>query len=168
VEILDAYNDMRLVTLIEVLSPTNKRPGPGRDSYISKQQEVLERDCHLVEVDLLRDGQRVLSIPQWRLQQLEPFDSVVCVSRWPRRNRFELYPRKLRERLPRVAVPLAEPDPDVPLEVQAAVEQVYVDGRYMRRLRYDKPCEPPLDDELQRWAEQCLKQWDTSRRDQPS
>lgn len=154
VEILDAYNDMRLVTLIEVLSPTNKRPGPGREAYVAKQQQVLEGDCHLVEIDLLRDGQRVLSIPPWRLERFEPCDYVVCVNRWPRRKRFEVYPRLLPQRLPRVAVPLAEPDPDIRLDVQAALDQVYVEGRYARRLRYDQPCPPPLNGELQQWAHQ--------------
>ena len=130
-EILDVYNDLRLVTVIEVLSPTNKRPGPGRDAYATKQQEVLERECHLVEIDLLREGQRVLSIPPWKLDQLRPFEYVVCVSRWPWRNRFELYPRRLEESLPRLGVPLVNPDPDVALDVQAALEQVYVEGRYV-------------------------------------
>src|SRR5207248_7010030 len=61
VEILDLYNDMKLVAIIEVLSPTNKMAGPGRESYVEKQQETLERDCHLVEIDLLRRGSHVLS-----------------------------------------------------------------------------------------------------------
>jgi hypothetical protein len=66
VEILDAYNNMKLVALIEVVSPTNKAAGPGRESYVAKQQETLARDCHLVEIDLLRRGRHVLSIPAWR------------------------------------------------------------------------------------------------------
>lgn len=160
VEILDASSRMKLVTLIEVLSPTNKRPGPGGVSYVAKQREVLERDCHLVEVDLLREGERMLSIPGWRLQQFGLFHYVVCVNRWPRRNRFEVYPRTLEERLPRIAVPLAAPDPDIPLDIQAALEQVFLEGRYERRLRYDEPCEPALEGQLQQWANQC---WATYR-----
>lgn len=163
IEILDVYNDMKLVTLIEVLSPTNKRPGPGHESYLAKQQEILERDCHLVEIDLLREGERVLSIPQWRLQQYGPFHYVVCISRWPRRTRFEVYPRQLREPLPRVAIPLDEPDPDVALDVQAVLNMVYIEGRYARRLRYDEPCQPPLDDELQQWADTCLLAYQNDR-----
>jgi len=154
VEILDAYNNMKLVTLIELLSPTNKRPGPGRESYVAKQQQVLEGDCHLAEIDLLRDGQRVLSIPSWRLEEFRPFDYMVCVSRWPHRQRFEIYASQLQQRLPRIAVPLVAPDPDIKLDIQKTVEQVYVEGRYARRLRYDEPCQPPLDDELQQWADQ--------------
>jgi Protein of unknown function (DUF4058) len=139
IEILDTYKDLKLVTLIELLSPSNKSTGPGRDSYLAKQQETLACDCHLVEIDLLRRGSHVLSIPNWRGEVVQPYDYLVCVSRWPWRNRFELYPRRLRERLPRIKIPLVDPDPDVPLDIQAAFEQVSWDGRYIRRVRYDEP-----------------------------
>jgi hypothetical protein len=76
----------------------------------------------------------------------------VCVNRWPNRKRFELYPRTLRQRLPPINVPLAEPDPDVLLDVQAAVEQVYAKARYWKRIRYDEACIPPLVGEDQAWA----------------
>jgi hypothetical protein len=152
VEILDLYNSMKLVAVIEVVSPTNKAAGPGRESYLDKQREILARECHLIEIDLLRRGRHVLSIPDWRAQELQPYDYLVCVSRWPERNRYHLYSRKLRERLPRLRVPLAEGDPDVPLDLQSALEQVYVEGRYMRRVRYDEPCIPSLAAEDQAWA----------------
>ncbi len=155
IEILDTYNNMKLVTLIEVLSPTNKAAGPGRESYTRKQQQTLDADCHLVEIDLLRHGRHVLSIPEWRLESLQPYDYLVCVNRWPQRHRYVLYPRRLRERLPRIGVPLVEPDPDVPLDIQAALQRVYNDGRYARRIRYDEACEPALDDVDQQWADQC-------------
>jgi hypothetical protein len=77
---------------------------------------------------------------------------LVCVNRWPERKRFEVYPRRLCERLPRIPVPLVQPDPDVPLDIQAALGQVYEDGSYMLRVRYDEPCEPPLAPEDQAWA----------------
>lgn len=130
VEILDSYNEMKVVALIEVVSPINKAAGPGRISYEAKQHEIMVRECHLIEIDLLRRGRHVLAIPDWRLQELRPYDSLCCVSRWPHRNRYELYPRKLRERLPRLNIPLEEGDPDVVLDLQAAFEQVYIDGRY--------------------------------------
>jgi hypothetical protein len=152
VEILDSCNEMKLVALIELVSPTNKAAGPGRESYRAKQQETLGRDCHLVEIDLLRHGRHVLCVPEWRIESLRPFDSLSCVNRWPVWNRFELYPRSLRERLPRLKIPLADDDPDATLDLQAALEQVYIEGRYGRRIRYDKPCEPPLSVEDQDWA----------------
>jgi Protein of unknown function (DUF4058) len=152
VEILDSYNAMKLVALIEVVSPTNKATGPGRESYRAEQEETLARECHLIEIDLLRKGRHVVCIPEWRVEFLEPFDYLCCVSRWHFRNRFELYPRTLRERLPRLRIPLADEDPDATLDLQSALEQVYVEGRYGRRIRYDQPCEPPLSTEDQAWA----------------
>jgi hypothetical protein len=164
VEILDAYNDMKLVTLVEVVSPTNKTSGPGRRSYRAKQKETIARDCHLVEIDLLRRGKHVMCVPEWRTEVLKPYDSLVCVNRWPERSRYELYPRGLRQRLARINLPLAAPDPDVPLDLQAAVEQVYHEGRYLRRIRYGEPCEPPLSEDDQRWADE---RWAVSRRARP-
>ena len=152
IEILDAYNEMKLVTLIELISPTNKLPGPGRQSYLEKQQEIIHRDCNLVEIDLLRTGQHVAAVPDWRLRDVAPFDYLACVSRWSNRKRYELYPMRLREPLADVDVPLSDPDPDVRLSLQDAFEQVYDEGRYYRRVRYDEPCEPALSEDDQAWA----------------
>jgi hypothetical protein len=154
VEILDSSHDMKLVALIEVVSPTNKAAGPGRVSYLAKQEETLARECHLVEIDLVRHGRHVLCVPEWRVEFLKPFDSLCCISRWPWRNRFELYPRAVRERLPRLGVPLADEGPEVILDLQGALEQVYVEGRYWRRVRYDQSCEPPLSADDQAWAKE--------------
>jgi hypothetical protein len=57
VEIRDIEN-RRVVTVIEVLSPTNKR-GEGYDEYTEKRDRTLRRSAHLIEIDLLRKGQRV-------------------------------------------------------------------------------------------------------------
>jgi len=46
---------VRLVTSLEVLSPSNKTVGnPGREQYVKKQREVLGGEVNLVEIDLLR------------------------------------------------------------------------------------------------------------------
>ena len=165
IEILDSYQEMRLVALIEVVSPTNKAAGPGRVSYKAKQGETLARECHLVEIDLLRHGRHVLCIPEWRMKPLKPFDSLCCVNRWPVRNRFELYPRTLRQRLPRLQIPLADEDPDAILDLQAALEQVYGEGRYARRIRYDQKCKPRLKPKDQDWANERIAAFRTARPD---
>ena len=71
IEILDSYNEMKLVALIEVVSPTDKAAGPGRVSYQAKQEETLASECHLIEIDLLRRGRQVLAIPEWRVEDLK-------------------------------------------------------------------------------------------------
>jgi len=165
IEILDAYNAMNLVALIEVVSPTNKATGPGRVSYQQKQQDVFAGNCHLIEIDLISGGRHVLSVQEWRVEPLKPFDSLCCVSRWPWRNRFELYPCRLRQRLRRLHIPLADGDPDVMLDLQAALEQIYLEGRYARRIRYDRPCDPPLAPDDQAWASECIAAFRAARPD---
>jgi Protein of unknown function (DUF4058) len=163
VEILDSYNEVKLIALIEVVSPTNKAAGPGRVSYKAKQEETLARVCHLIEIDLLTHGRHVLCIPEWRIKPFKPFDSLCCVSRWPSRNRFELYTRTLRQRLPRLKIPLADEDPDTMLDLQTAFEQVYVDGRYWRRIRYDQKRKPRLAPQNQSWADERIAAFRSAR-----
>jgi hypothetical protein len=156
VEILDTYRAMKAVTGLEIVSPSNKAAGPGRDAYRAKQRETLTGDCHLVEIDLLRRGRHVLAVPAALAREHGPYDYLVSVNRWPNRKRFELVPCRLRERLPCFNVPLSAPDHDVPLDLQKAFEQVYDDGSYMLRVLYDQPCEPRLRNDDQGWASE---QW---------
>jgi hypothetical protein len=156
VAILDRYQDQRVVTVLEILSPSNKTTGERRDAYLDKQREILASQTHLVEIDLLRRGQHTVAVPANLIEQRGNNRYLICVSRWPQRRRHELYPVSLPERLPCFGIPLTEPDPDVPLDLQAALLQAYWDGRYMLRVRYDAPCDPPLSAEDQAWATQ---QW---------
>ncbi len=157
VEILDLYSGRKVVTVIEVLSPSNKFPGPGHDFYQAKQREVLGSTTHLVEIDLLRVGPHVLAVPEWSARGKGPYDYLVCVNRarGPR-DRYELYLRGVRQRLPRVHIPLAGDDPDVSLDVQAVVAQVYDAGAYRQRLTYGVPCRPPLGPDDQAWADRLI------------
>ena len=157
VEILDRHAGQSVVTVIEVVSPANKYRGPGRDSYQGKQREVLGSTAHLVEIDLLRTGHHVLAVPEWVARSRGPYDYLVCVNRAkPPRDLFDLYPRPLPQRLPRIRIPLADDDPDVRLDVQAAVAQVYEAGSYLQRIDYKSPCQPPLEAEDQTWANRLL------------
>jgi len=159
IEILDLQSGKRVVTVIEVVSPANKFPGKGRESYEDKQREVLQSTTHLVEIDLLRAGQHVVAVPEWRIRGGEPYDYLVCVNRAEGlRDWYEVYSRRLRERLPRIGVPLAAGDPDVPLDVQAGIAQVYDAGAYRHRINYGAPCRPPLSEEDQAWANELVKQ----------
>jgi hypothetical protein len=164
IAILDRYRDLKVVTIIEFVSPSNKAAGPGRDSYLAKQREVRGGECHLVEIDLLRRGRHVMSVPESHAAPSKPFDYLICVNRWPARKRFELYPCRLRDRLPSIKIPLADPDPDASIDIQAAFEQVYEDADYMLRVLYEQPCEPPLLGADQKWAS---RRWSAYRRAHP-
>ncbi len=150
VEIRDSSREHKLVTLIEILSPSNKRLGPDREAYRTKQGQVLASDASLIEIDLLRDGQRVL--PDLNLSaflaQLEPSpDYLVLVSRACKRDAvgmgYEVFPCGLREWLPCLPVPLKETEADVLLDLQFVVNRVYEGGPYLRgAVDYSRPPDP--------------------------
>ena len=158
IEILDRQSGQRVVTVIEVLSPTNKLPGAGRDAYLTKQKDVWNSTVHLVEIDLLRGGEHTVLVPEWMVRDRRDYDYLVSVNRATNvRRRYETYPRSLRERLPRIGIPLAEGDRDVVLDVQAVVAQTYDAGSYQARLHYDQPCIPPLREADQAWANDLIR-----------
>jgi len=157
IEILDLFSDQQVVTVIEVLSPTNKFQGQGRDLYLATQRHVLCSNAHLVEIDLLRVGPHVLAVPHFLVEGRTAYDYLVCVNRArPPRSSYELYPHRLREPLPRFGIPLAGDDPDVPLDLQAAIAQTYKAAGYRSRIDYSGPCQPPLSVEDQAWANEFI------------
>jgi hypothetical protein len=167
--ILDLEMNQRVVTVLEAISPTNKYSGPGRDGYLSKQSEVRRSDSHLVEIDLLRTGPHVAAVPEKLARGAAACDYLVCVNRAEgKRSRFQLYPRRLRERLPRFLCPLAPGDHDVVVNLQAVVERTYEVSGYENLLRYDQPCVPPLSAEDQAWAKDLIhEKWESPRTARP-
>ena len=143
---------------IEILSPANKTPGEGRNLYRHKQEEVLASDTHLVEIDLLRQGDPTVAIPPHCLSAHQPWHYVVSISRAGHRDRFEVYLVNLRQRLPRIAIPLQAPDPDVVLDLQAVFERCYEHGAYADLIDYGVDPETPLAPEDAAWADELLRQ----------
>jgi len=151
VEIRDT-DERRLVTAIEVLSPTNKR-GDGRSEYLVKRGTLLRSTSHLLEIDLLRTGQRVPMA-----QPLPPAPYFVLLSRVERRPVSEVWAVGLRQPLPTVLVPLLNGDADVPLDLQKALTTVYDALGYDLAIDYDRPPEVPLSPEDDAWAAEALRQ----------
>jgi Protein of unknown function (DUF4058) len=142
----------KVVTVIEVLSRTNKRAGSdGRDEYLRKRETVFLSDAHLVELDLLRGGER---LPMRR--PLPPADYYAIVSREAQRPMAEVYPWSLRQPLPPFPVPLAGDDRDVVLDLQRLFTAVYDRGGYDYALDYQAAVEPPLSEVDAVWVRECL------------
>jgi hypothetical protein len=155
-EIIDPESGNRVVTVIEFLSPSNKSPGPNREQYLRKQREICSSDANLVEIDLNRFGSHTLAFPLAHLRPQARTPYMACVRRAARRGRAEVYPMPLWERLPVVKVPLRPDDADVPLDLQALVEQCYRNGAYEGTLNYAADPDPPLLGADKDWAERWL------------
>lgn len=145
----------RIVTAIEVLSPDNKRSGPGRDSYLNKQQELWEAGAHLIEIDLLRAGRSTVRVPEEELDRLAPHHYLVSVTRCVP-TQCELYGFALQQRLPRIKVPLANGDPDITLDLQAVFQRCWESGPYPELLQYDAPPPGELETNELAWCRQQL------------
>jgi hypothetical protein len=145
--------ERRLVTVIEILSPANKR-GKGFQKYIKKRTKLLQTATHLLELDLLRVGERIPLIGG----ELPPAPYYVFLSRFTRRPHTEVWPIQLRESLPTIPVPLLPPDPDVPLALQAAIDACFELVGYQRLLDYNRqPPPPPLSVEEAEWVESVVQ-----------
>jgi hypothetical protein len=145
VEIRDRQG-RRLVTAIEVLSPTNKH-GIGRRQYLKKRVRILRSEAHLVEIDVLRAGRRV---PMKRA--LPPAPYYVYVGREELRPVTDVWPIRLDQPLPQVPIPLLAGDADVMLDLQSAVAAVYDLSDYGLEIDYRKPPEVPLAPEESTWV----------------
>jgi hypothetical protein len=134
-----------LVTVLELLSPTNKAAGADREQYLGKRRQVFRSRTHFVELDLLRGGTKL------PLAGLPHCDYYALVSRTEERPRVGIWPWNLRDPMPVIPVPLRAGDPDVPLDLKAALDRIYDEQRYARSV-YARPPEPALTPADAAWA----------------
>ena len=137
----------KLVTIVEVLSPANKLPGPGRKQYLKKRRRVFESGTNLVEIDLLRGGK-----PMPLESGGAPGDYRVLVSREPERPSASLHYFGLRDSIPPIPLPLLPGEAEPPIDLGPILHAMYDRARFDLRLRYDRPPLPPLTDEDAAWA----------------
>jgi hypothetical protein len=153
-EIRQVDPEHKLVTGIEVLSPSNKRPNTkGWRLYHRKRLAFLRGYAHLVEIDLLRLGRRM---PMARPWPDSPYYLLVC--RKKQASRCAVYPAYFTEPLPPIPIPLAPPDADISLDIQPFVEAVYARSRYERDIDYRQLLNPPLSLAEAAWLEERLRE----------
>ncbi|MCU0494144.1 MAG: DUF4058 family protein [Chloroflexaceae bacterium] len=143
-----------LVTVIEILSPSNKRPGTETyDAYVRKRRDLLRSPVHLLEIDLLRRGQR------WPLEEAPPdAPGFVFLSRADHRPNVEIWPLTWEKALPPIPVPLRTPDPDVTFDLAEAFARVYELGAYDYRIDYrNDPPAPALAPAERTWLDEQLR-----------
>ena len=142
----------RLVAVIELLSPVNKRRGKGRDEYLDKRRTLLTSPVHLVELDLLRGFPRMpFDDP------LPPAHYLVMICKAGERPKSSVWPISVRQLLPTIPIPLVAPDPPVPLDIGQALRTAYERARYDLRVDYSRPPFPPLSPADTAWAEALLR-----------
>ena len=146
-----------LVTAVELLSPTNKRPGEGRAQYLQKQREFRAAGVNLVEVDLLRGGLHTVAVEEHRLSFYRPYEYLYCVYRASRPMGYEVLPWRLRAPLPRLPIPLGRRVPEVAIDLQELFQRAYDNAAMAELVDYRRDTDPPLGGTDAAWADELLR-----------
>ena len=143
--------DHRVITVIELLSPANKRTGEGRAQYEKKRQKVLDSSTHFVEIDLLRGG-----TPMAMTHQPEDSHYRILISRSEQRPKGLLYAFSVRDVIPKFYLPLQKGDDEPLIDLQNLLHTLYDDVRYDLRISYKEEPTPRLDKKDVTWSNQLL------------
>ncbi|MCP4167032.1 MAG: DUF4058 family protein [Chloroflexi bacterium] len=156
--IIERYLEVRdaergyAVTVIEILSPGNKRSGSrGYVEYLAKRERSLVSITSLVEIDLLRSGD-----PPPLRGDIPESDYRILVSRGWQRPHADLYPFDVQHPIPEIPIPLQKMDEEPKLDLTRLLHDLYDRAVYNLRIDYTKPPTPPLADEAVLWTDRLL------------
>lgn len=150
------HSRAHVITAIELISPSNKDSRETQAAWQRKRRDYLLGGINVVEIDLVRGGHPLL--PAVDGPSASRVSHGACITRSSRTRRHGLYDMPLRQPLPIIRIPLREGDADTTLDLQAIVNQCYVNGRYHEVLDYTSPPSPPLPEDEMAWATGLLKQ----------
>ena len=161
-QVLDV-EDREVVTVIEIVSPSNKKGGAGQRAFEQKRDQVMASRTNWMEIDLIRRG-RTLHVPRkvGPCDYLCFTDSIVRLSDLGAADDYRrrvMFPIGLRDRLPILPVPLRPEDDAVPLDLQAVLDRVYDEAAYDAGIDYAADPPPPeLPDGHAAWLDGRLRE----------
>lgn len=142
-----------VVTVIEVLSPKNKRAGDGRQTYNKKRLRVLGSLSNLIEIDLLRHG-KPMAIVQ---NDIHSYYRIL-VSRSDFRPSADLYAFNLQNSIPSFPLPLRETDEEPIFDLQNILHDLYDRASYDLVIDYTKDPVPALSNTDKDWLDTFLRE----------
>ena len=154
-EITERYLELRdvekgeVVTVIELLSHSNKASRQGREQYERKRLVILASMTNLVEIDLLRAGD---PMPASGVAPLNRSGYRIIVSRWPQRPRADDYLFSVRDPLPDLPIPLRPGETEPVLLLNQALHDLYDRAGFDLAIDYSHPPAPPLKADDIEWA----------------
>jgi hypothetical protein len=148
-------SDSKLITLVDVVSPTNKTTDAGRQAYLAKRKEAKSSGASLVEIDLVLQGEPMLDysrdgLPEW--------DHAVTVTRSTQPERYEIYTATLQKKLPKFRLPLAADDRDTVLDLQIVFTRCFDQANFLGQIDYLRDPPTRLDDDDRKWMDTLLRQ----------
>lgn len=143
-----------VITVVELLSPTNKRPGEGRRKYEAKRLAVLGSRTHLVEIDLIRAYEPMLVYGNGHHTHYR-----ILVSRSNRRPQADLYGFHVQESIPTFSLPLRKGDEEPLVDVGQLLHNLYDRAGYDLSVDYRRDPVPAFQGEDATWVDTLLEPW---------
>jgi hypothetical protein len=137
----------KLVTVIEVLSPTNKKTEDARWQYLKKREDLIHARVNLVEIDLLRGGDPMPLVPA---APLTDYRILVCRAR--RSKDAVLYAFPYTSPIPQISIPLLPGDTEPMLDLNNVLHALIDRVHYDLVIDYAQPPDPPLRPADRVWA----------------
>ena len=128
--------ERELVTVVEVLSPTNKQPGEGRRRDIRQREAIVAGLVNLVEIALLRGWE---PMPLETTPPVSDYRILVCQS-WQRPSAL-LYPFSVQQPIPTFILPLLPEEEPLQVDLGPIINAMHHTARYGQVARYHEP--PP-------------------------
>jgi hypothetical protein len=128
-----------LVTVIEALSPTNKKTRRPRREYLKKRRDLIRSRVNFIEIDLLRGGK-----PMPLIEPLPPNDYriLICRARPVRREIVHLF--NWRTPIPAIRIPLLPEDAEPVVELNSILHSLMDRAHYDLDIDYSRPPSPRL------------------------
>jgi hypothetical protein len=142
-----------VVTVIELLSPVNKRPGKGRQAYEGKRTRILGSSTHLVEIDLLRTWE-----PMPMFANGVQSHYRILVSRGDCRPTADLYIFNVQQAIPSFPLPLRLGDEEPVMDLRALLHGIYDRAAYDLKVDYNREPVPPLPEADAVWVDGVLRE----------
>jgi hypothetical protein len=155
-EVTDRYLEIRtvpaqqVITVIEILSPSNKLTREGRAQYEGKRLKVLGSATHLIEIDLLRAGH------PFPMKAPGSNDYRIVISRSQHRPRADIYLFGVRDLIPAFPIPLRSGETEPILSLNHILHELYDQGGYDLIIDYRQAPQPPLSEADTTWARQLV------------
>ncbi len=158
-EIREGYLEIRevatgnVITVIEVLSPTNKKTKEGRNAYLEKRQQILGSDTNLVEIDLISIGEKMPI-----LTNIPDTDYGILVVRYYRLPSGQLFAFTVREPIPNFPIPLQENEQEIEVNLQDLFLEIYEQAGFDLTLDYNHNPVPNLSVKHREWMDLLLRE----------
>jgi len=151
-EIREVYTG-RVITAIEVLSPTNKLTKDGRSSYLKKREQLLGSDTNLVEIDLIRSGE-IMPI----IANIPNTDYRILIIRSHCLPSAQLFAFTVRDSIPDFPIPLQKGEAEIEVNLQNLLLGIYQRARFDLTLNYNQKPVPDLLEKDKEWMDILLRE----------